>query len=1114
MPFASRRQQRWAHATRQPFAKRWDKQTNFESLPEKKDSGTSGMAIPPTGNNALFNQPGVGRVSNRRKNKKIKDCDCGCMQVEKAVSSDTPVGAPAKKPTAPAGPAAAPAAGAGQPGELLSPGVRRIRGNLCNVHGRYGPCDGAKAKPKKPKGGGGGKGAGAKPKKPPKTDEQRAAERQQHADERAAELTKQQSENMVKVGDETDLGDHLANLNQFAQGKPLRPEDIDFLAKEGLLEIGADGTPRKSEQANVLLNAAKRGDVQGAKDAASRARDQVAKRGEQETARTAAAAKKLAAQAEREAAKKKRDEERAAKKPGKGGSSGPAETAQGAPGKLAQRRAGRAGASGGGGGGGGGAGSTSISPGKKPEAPAKVEPEKPKIAPALVEAATAMSEGGELTMDQLRTLIRNGLARIDRDGMPVLTAAGLNATKKAQTDSERAAFANMGGGGGAGSGGSSGGGSELWPKGPSGKRTPQAAAAATRGSGGISTPKKPPTPKNNDKLMTGADRAQSTPSATDQAAIRQGARPIAQRITNAENSFLSTVRDKGFSEAESHKILDYYRKNKILKIDSTMGQYSLAHGDFLDADVMRRVFDQPEPKKKKESQSYLMRRKEQTAQQRAMFANMGGGGKGGGGGGGAASRTSAGKGGGGGQQATLWNKNAEGKRVPQAGFAGTKHTPGESERKATPAAGAGPASGQTVGETTKAYGNDPNQSYTMRHELVDMGSIQASNTANGGINPKYDASLQPRDRSRASSQAQIADVAQNMNPEVMTTDFHRIDAGTPIIDAHGNVLSGNGRTLALQRAAELHPDKYAAYKDAIKAEAKAAGIDPAAVDKMQNPVLVRRLQGDHDAAAFAREANSSGTLRMSPLEQAKVDAGQISNQHMLKLHVSESGDIDRALRDKQNKPFIDDFLATVPDNERANLLTRHGELNQMGLYRAKAAIYTKAFPGAAGERMAESMLESLDPDIKTVQNGISGGLPDFSRATALTRSGMRDPHLDISEDFAKTVDVYARIKDNPSLTANTPAHQVVAKYLGQSSMFDRELNADQERLLVHLDTIARKPTEVRSLLQRYARIVEGQPQPGQSSLFGDSGRLTRAELYDQLLGGTKMPEVDTQAGMF
>ena len=72
---------------------------------------------------------------------------------------------------------------------------------------------------------------------------------------------------------------------------------------------------------------------------------------------------------------------------------------------------------------------------------------------------------------------------------------------------------------------------------------------------------------------------------------------------------------------------------------------------------------------------------------------------------------------------------------------------------------------------------------------------------------------------------------------------------------------------------------------------------------------------------------------------------------MLKLNVTEGQDIDRALRDKANKPFIDDFLKTVPDNERANLLTRNGELNQMGLYRAKAAIYTRAFPrrGAAND---------------------------------------------------------------------------------------------------------------------------------------------------------------------
>lgn len=408
-------------------------------------------------------------------------------------------------------------------------------------------------------------------------------------------------------------------------------------------------------------------------------------------------------------------------------------------------------------------------------------------------------------------------------------------------------------------------------------------------------------------------------------------------------------------------------------------------------------------------------------------------------------------------------------------------------------------SGKRDGDTTKAYGNNPNKQYELQHRLVDMGDVKASNLANGGVNPDYNPALQPRDRSRMASQQQIDQVARTMNADVLTTDFHRIDSGSPIIDADGNVLSGNGRTLALQRAADLYPAQYAAYKDAIKKQAIELGIDPREVDRMQNTVLVRQLRGDDDPIAFAREANTSGTLRMSPLEQAKVDADLLSDRSMLRLNVAEGQDIDRALRDPSNRPFVQDFLRTVPENERANLLTRSGDLNQMGLYRMKAAVYTRAFKGEAGERLAESMLESLDPSVKNIQNGISGGLPSVSRATSLIRSGERDGALDISNDFAKVVDVYARVKDNPAFTENTPANRVIEKYLNQGSLFDRELDPVQERLLQHVDSIARRPTAVRDFLNRWADTVERQPPPGQSSLFGDSGGFTREQLIDYLI---------------
>jgi hypothetical protein len=427
----------------------------------------------------------------------------------------------------------------------------------------------------------------------------------------------------------------------------------------------------------------------------------------------------------------------------------------------------------------------------------------------------------------------------------------------------------------------------------------------------------------------------------------------------------------------------------------------------------------------------------------------------------------------------------------------------EARREATPKAA-----------ITRAYGTDPNTSYELRHRLVDMSEIQASNTAGGAINPSYDPRLQPRDRSRQASQAQIDSVARRLNPDALTTDFHQIDKGAPIIDASGNVLSGNGRTLALQRAADLHPEVYAAYKKNLKERAQELGLDPAEIDKMQRPVMVRELMGEHDTVAFAREANSSGTLRMSPMEQAKVDATQISDDHMLGFHVKEDQGIDQALRDPDNKKWVDGFMKDVPANEAANLRTRDGALNQMGLYRAKAAIYTRAFPGEHGERMAESMLESLDPDLKSVQTGISAALPAIARVRAQTSSGARDRDLDLTPDIAKAVDDLARIKAYPKY-AGIAAKDVVRHHIDaeRHSFHEDKMTPDQERLLAHLDSISRKPTAVRDFLNKYSSLVDSQPSPEQGGLFGGE-RMTRAQLLDTLLGSSEPAYAESQGSMF
>ena len=401
-----------------------------------------------------------------------------------------------------------------------------------------------------------------------------------------------------------------------------------------------------------------------------------------------------------------------------------------------------------------------------------------------------------------------------------------------------------------------------------------------------------------------------------------------------------------------------------------------------------------------------------------------------------------------------------------------------------------------TGTPTKAYGVDPNTSYRMTHRIVEMDDLIPSNTRGGGVNPAYDAELQPRDRRRSSSQAQIDKIARGLNPEVMTEDFKRIDAGSPIIDARGMVLSGNGRTLALQRHEDgsAYPGKQAEYHAEVLRVAKELGIDPAEVAKMKNPVVVRQLEPGVDPVAFAREANSSGTLRMSPIEQARVDAEAMPHSTIAKLVSEEGQTLDAALRSPANKEFINSFLKVVPDNERASLLTADGELNPVGLYRAKAAVYTATFQSDSGDRMARSLLDSLDPDLASVQAGLSGALPQLSHTVSTARTS--NPALDPSNDIATAIDTLARIRGNPGLSG-VPAKDKVRVFLEQSNMFNEgqrhNLTDAQVELLTHIDSIASRPARVRDYVQDIAKMIDAQPAEGQGGFFG--GPLSLSEIY-------------------
>jgi 2'-5' RNA ligase len=390
MPFQSTSQQRFAFGTHQPWARRWAKQTNFKRLPYKKRT------------KAFTIQQLESFVSSEH-----YDPDTAG-----AIAAGVPELASFKAAPIPAPATAKPAPGA--KGESLGPGITRIHGNLCNVHGRYGPCDKALSG-KKPKGGRGRNPRVAKPKG------DRAAE---HAKNRSATLTSQ--------GYSADDQAALGALRDGAQPAKVSSSLLD----KGLVEQASDGSYRMTSSGRALMSAADQGDSGRAHDTASGAAERVSARNARRNAAAVrqqeAATRHAQTTANREQAKRQRADAQAKralaheqKKPS-GGSKQPSDknptNAPKAPRASGQRtpraRTARVPPS----------ASRASSALSKPKPAAPKAPAK-QIAPALTEAAQSLSDGKELSDADTQALIRNGLARLVK-GELVLTAAGQRQTMK------------------------------------------------------------------------------------------------------------------------------------------------------------------------------------------------------------------------------------------------------------------------------------------------------------------------------------------------------------------------------------------------------------------------------------------------------------------------------------------------------------------------------------------------------------------------------------------------------------------------------------------------------------------------------------------------------------
>jgi DdrB-like nuclease len=305
----------------------------------------------------------------------------------------------------------------------------------------------------------------------------------------------------------------------------------------------------------------------------------------------------------------------------------------------------------------------------------------------------------------------------------------------------------------------------------------------------------------------------------------------------------------------------------------------------------------------------------------------------------------------------------------------------------------------------------------VEYGLVELAALIPSHTRSFARNPSFPAGLQPRDRGRAASAAQVARIAADLNPRLLD-DAADAGAGAPIIAADGVVESGNGRVLALDKVYAAAGERAKAYKDYLISRNYPA-------DDFAEPVLVRkRLDNLDDQAreAFTREANSRNTAAMSAVEQAASDAKAINPRDFDLL----DGDNPAAVKNAQFTRQMIDRIA--PEAERGALMDKSGRLSPEGANRMRNAIFAYAYDD---EALIARLLDGGD-ELKSLGNAMLDAAPEWGRLRADLDNGTVDTRVDMRPFLAEAANLVAEARR---------AGRNVAEFAGQTDIFAGALDA-------------------------------------------------------------------------
>lgn len=379
-----------------------------------------------------------------------------------------------------------------------------------------------------------------------------------------------------------------------------------------------------------------------------------------------------------------------------------------------------------------------------------------------------------------------------------------------------------------------------------------------------------------------------------------------------------------------------------------------------------------------------------------------------------------------------------------------------------------------ITETMRA--DDPNVQFTGQYRLVSADDLTTSDSAG------YPQQYQPRNRNRAAMRAQVANMANNLNPSAVVDATGNVNLGAPVIDESGVVLNGNGRTMAIRQAYQRNGQSAQAYKQYLKAHADAFGMMPDMIDSIENPVLVRQVGGDAPITDIIH--STAGGADMSAGEQAKSDAEKIKKT-TLDLYNEES----QSLTSAGNREFVKAVLRDISTGRDANrMYTENGQFSSDAIRRVQNAIFAKAY---GDDHLLNQLSESNDNNIRNIISAMLKAAPTVAKINRGIQQNEYYPYpiSQVISDAAKTI------------TSLREQGKEVQFYLNETSLFGESFRnpSSVKDVVAFFDQNKRNSRKIYEFINRLCERVIGQGNPRQQSLL-PAPRPKLNEIISQTIG--------------